>query len=427
MTRAARAGAGTLLLTLAIAACGDEPTAPGPECAGVTLVARAPAAAAAGELGAYTRRYTAEVAVRGGVAYTSTWGRRTSGGVASDGDAIIVWDVNGAAPVLIDSVVVGGAGVQDVGDVAVSPDGRYLVASTESPTVALVVYDLADPRKPRELSRFTPSCQGIGHGSHTAEIGVVGGRLFAFLAANARGAVPSRVVFVDLGDPARPKEVYSKRLPSGLLHDAFYRDGVLFLALWDDGLAIWDLGGLGRGGTPTRPVEVGRVQTRDGNVHNVWWLHDPVTQVRRWVLVGEEATTGTTTLRNARGDIHVVDIEDPANPREVAFYHPADHLAEPVGTHNFSVDEPRGILYAAMYNGGVHALDVRGDLGSCEAAQRDPSGRCDLGAMGRLVGQLLLDTGAPFAPYVWGVEYRADHVYASDMLNGLWKVPALVR
>ena len=27
--------------------------------------------------------------------------------------------------------------------------------------------------------------------------------------------------------------------------------------------------------------------------------------------------------------------------------------------------------------------------------------------------------------YIWGVQLLADHVYASDMLNGIWKLDAL--
>jgi hypothetical protein len=68
---------------------------------------------------------------------------------------------------------------------------------------------------------------------------------------------------------------------------------------------------------------------------------------------------------SSSGDIHVVDVSNMAAPKEVAFY--TDAWA---GTHNFSVDEPNGILYAAYYNGGVRALDVRGDLGTCTAAQK---------------------------------------------------------
>ena len=111
---------------------------------------------------------------------------------------------------------------------------------------------------------------------------------------------------------------------------------------------------------------------------------------------------------------------DLAQPREVAFYH--DGTA---GTHNFSVDEASGILYAAYYNGGVRALDVRGDLGSCTDAQKSTDGRCDLEKMGRLVARGLADGAPPV--YVWGVEWTASALYASDMLGGLWKLGVATR
>jgi hypothetical protein len=93
------------------------------------------------------------------------------------------------------------------------------------------------------------------------------------------------------------------------------------------------------------------------------------------------------------------------------------------GTHNFSVDETNGILYAAYYNAGVRALNVRGDLGSCAPSQQVVTGaitRCDLGAMGREVGRGL--SGGSPRVYVWGVQLSDGFLYASDMLNGLWKL-----
>jgi hypothetical protein len=98
------------------------------------------------------------------------------------------------------------------------------------------------------------------------------------------------------------------------------------------------------------------------------------------------------------------------------------------GTHNFTVDEQSGFLYAAYYNGGVRALDIRGDLGNCSAAERapPPDGRCDLSLMGREAARGL-DTGDPV--YVWGVDHVGTALYASDMLSGLFKldVTALIR
>ena len=92
------------------------------------------------------------------------------------------------------------------------------------------------------------------------------------------------------------------------------------------------------------------------------------------------------------------------------------------GTHNFSMDEARGILYAAYYNGGVRAIDVTGDLSSCDAASKSADGRCDLVKMGRELGQGPADAGPV---YVWGVQLVGTHVYASDMLNGIWKLDAV--
>ena len=51
--------------------------------------------------------------------------------------------------------------------------------------------------------------------------------------------------------------------------------------------------------------------------------------------------------------------------------------------------------------------------------------RCDLKLMGREMGLGLLDVGKPV--YVWGAQYLNGVVYASDMLNGLWKLRALTR
>jgi hypothetical protein len=200
------------------------------------------------------------------------------------------------------------------------------------------------------------------------------------------------------------------------VHDTFLRDGLLFVALWNAGIEIWDIGGGGHGGTPSAPVVLGRVATIGGDAHNIWWLHDPVSG-SRYAFVGEESGPAQLGISSV-GDIHVLDVSDLTQPREVAFYH-----VPGAGTHNFSVDETNGILYAAYYNAGVRAINVRGDLETCTDAQKTVTGsttRCDLGAMGREVGSGL-STGKP-AVYVWGVQLSGGFLYASDMLNGLWKL-----
>src|SRR5881227_1989474 len=69
-------------------------------------------------------RFTAELAVRDSIAYTTTWGFR-----AAQGNMVAVWRVSGAQPVLIDSAIVSGAST--LGDVAITDDGKWLVVATE--------------------------------------------------------------------------------------------------------------------------------------------------------------------------------------------------------------------------------------------------------------------------------------------------------
>lgn len=390
-------------------ACGGDPSSPTPPDGTPRTVVAMPVSGH----GAISERYTAEVWAHGSYAYTTTWGARGAGLVP--GNAIYVWDVRGAAPVLVDSVLVSGAST--LGDVQVTDDGALLIVPTEFAPGSIVVFDLSTPARPRELSRFTSP--RIGNGVHTTEVQQVNGRLYAFLSINRSGSAPARLMVVDLGDPAAPVELWTRDMGQPFVHDVFVRDGLLFTALWADGVAIWDIGGGGKGGTIANPVEISRVVTRNGAAHNIWWLHDPATGSKKYIFVGEEAM-GAAGFTSARGDVHVVDISTLTAPREVAFFNVAG-----AGAHNFSADEERGILYAAFYNGGVQALDVRGELGSCSDSEKSADGRCDLRRMNRLFGIGLLDRGINV--YVWGVQYVNGVVYASDMLNGLWKLAPVTR
>jgi hypothetical protein len=352
-------------------------------------------------------RVTAELTVRGATAYTTTWGNAAATSV------FYIWDVAGDLPLLLDSVTVDSAST--LGDVAVSDDGALLIVATERSPGSLLLYSLADPRKPALLTRY--STANTSPGVHTAEVGRVGGTLYGFLCIDPAAGSPARVVIVDLSTPSAPREVFTRVLGRPYVHDTFLRDGLLFLALWNDGVAIWDIGGGGKGGTVTAPVELGRVLTANGEVHNIWWLHDPASGSARYAFIGEE---GPSSGSQASGDVHVVDVSDMSAPREVAYY-----TVPGAGTHNFSVDEANGILYAAYYNGGVRAIDVLGDLGSCTDAERSrPAGSdvalCDLTRMRRELAVGLVTAGNPV--FVWGVQYTGDAVYASDMLAGLWKL-----
>ncbi|MGQ0646210.1 MAG: LVIVD repeat-containing protein [Gemmatimonadaceae bacterium] len=405
-----RSSSRLFLSILAAAACSDDDgVSPSP----ATNVPSIPVNLTVSGRGPLSARFMGEVWVHGSYAYTSTWGSRTVAGVATTGNTVYIWDIRGA-PALVDSVTVPGAGT--VGDVQVSTDGRYMVVPTEPGPGSIVTYDMTNPIKPQQLSVFTSD--KITRGVHTCEIQTIGGRLYAFLAVNSASSAPARLMIVDLGDPLAPREVFTLDINGSFVHDVFVRDGILFTAQWSHGLVIFDIGGGGRGGSISRPVEIGRVATVGGKVHNVWWFHDPSTGAKQYAFVGEEGPASLFT--SASGDVHVVDLSTMSAPIEVAFLN-----VPGAGAHNFSVDETSGFLYAAYYNAGVQVLDVRGNLGGCTAAQKASDGRCDLKAMGRLKAIGLVDQGMP--TFVWGVHFAAGAVYASDMINGLWKLAPATR
>lgn len=358
--------------------------------------------------GVVSERFTAELWVTGNTAYTTSWGTRTTNGVQVRGNAVKIWDVSGSTPSLVDSLII--ADVTTTGDVQATSDGKYLVVATE-PAGTIVIYDLQNPRAPSIITRFQNA--DIQNGVHTAEVQSVNGKLYGFLSIDPRGTDKARLVIVDLSNIASPTMVFSQVMGTPYVHDVFVRDGIMMTALWNDGIAIWDIGGGGKGGSPSNPVRMGSTQIIGGKAHNIYWYRDPVTKNRQFVLVGEE---GPGSIPNSSvGDVHVVDVSDMSNPREVAFYN-----VPGAGVHNFSADEDRGILYAAYYNGGVRALSIRGDLGTCTSAQKDSNGRCDLRSMHRELAKG--PVGLNFPVFVWGVMFTGGRLYASDMLNGLWRL-----
>ncbi len=341
-------------------------------------------------------RYGSDLWVHGNYAYSGTWGGVARNG--NRGDVVKIWRLGiGGAPELVDSIKV--AGIGTVSDVEASPDGRVLLFSTEGGAGAgLYLYDVTDPEAPQPLDHVL-----VGQGIHTATLGDVGGRRYAFAARNPSS--PALLIY-DVTDSTDISLAATVPVPADYgIHDTFVRDGLAFVFAWNTGVIIYDVGNGLRGGSPSDPVEVGRLVTAANGVpggpaaHNGWWFHNPANGARRYLFVGQE---GPGVIGSqASGDIHVLDVSDLANPHEVAFFHLDD-----AGTHNFWMDEERQVLYAAYYNAGVVALDVSGELEG------------DLAA--RLIGQVRPGGGS--GTYTWGVQLANGWLYASDMLTGLWQI-----
>jgi hypothetical protein len=331
-------------------------------------------------------RVTSDLWIHGDAAYTGTWGSRVSGGTERFGNTLNTWDVSDPAnPSRTSSITVD---ARTVNDVKIRSDGVLGLITHEGSNDRLngvTLLDLSDPLRPTVISRTTTSLET---GIHNAWIEGD----FMYLVVD--GTSPSSGLRVlDISDPASPQIVADFYGGSSFLHDVYVRDGLAFLSHWSAGLIILDVGSGLAGGSPGNPFEVSRVLTQGGETHNAWYW-----PAGGYVFVGEEDF-------NTPGIMHVVDVSDMRNPREVATF------AVPGTTpHNFWMDETAEVLYLSWYDNGIRALDVSGELlGALDRQGREIDGF--------LYAQA---TGAQFPARNWAPQFHQGLLYLSDMDTGLW-------
>jgi hypothetical protein len=150
------------------------------------------------------------------------------------------------------------------------------------------------------------------------------------------------------------------------------------------------------GGSPERPVEVSRLADLGGQTHNAWYWPD-----EGYVFVGEEDFSSP-------GQMHVVDIRNLREPREVATFRVPGQTP-----HNFWLDETRGVLYLAWYGKGVRALDVSGEL----LGELDRQGR-EIAALQYGTGLGLCDRSGDDT-CSWAPQLHRGLVWVADMNRGL--------
>jgi hypothetical protein len=131
-------------------------------------------------------RYSSDLWAHGGYVYTGTWDHARRSGAA--GSLLKVWHLDGSgAPVAVDSILTSNVGA--VSDVEVSSNGKLLMFSAEGGTNAgLHFYSLADPAHPT-----LRGMQSVSGGVHTATLGYIGGRVYAFAAKNPSS--PALLIF----------------------------------------------------------------------------------------------------------------------------------------------------------------------------------------------------------------------------------------
>jgi hypothetical protein len=336
-------------------------------------------------------------------------------------DRVYALDITDPAAVRVtDSMVVD---ARHINDVMTTADGRWGVFTRENASSrrnGIVVFSAEDPAHPRVVAEYTETVTG---GVHSAFVYTQPGHgTHVYLTDDATGSM--RVI--ELNDPLHPREVARWQMPieaGRYLHDIEVRDGLAYLSYWDNGLVVLDVGDGRRGGTPRQPQLVAQYKYdleslyRDVGAEggpgfirgtHTAWRHG------RYAFVGDEVFTARPQgivlpglgLGKANGRLHVVDVSDLANPREVAWYEPKDG-----GAHNVWV--AGDTLYLGDYQGGLRVLDISGEL------------KGDLLAQGREIAHV--HTGdarghVPNAAMTWGAFHVNGLVWANDMFSGLWVV-----
>jgi hypothetical protein len=202
------------------------------------------------------------------------------------------------------------------------------------------------------------------------------------------------------------------------------KDGLAYLSYWNEGLVILDVGNGIKRGSPENPQLVSQykydlnalyreVEAVGGpgfirGTHTAW-------RAGKYVFVGDEVFSakprateggGVIGLGRAFGRLHVIDVSNIAEPKEVAHYEPQDG-----GSHNVWV--AGDTLYMGDYQGGLRVLDISGEL------------RGDLLRQGREIAHVVTgdSSGAvPNAANAWGAIYRNGLIYVPDINSGLWIV-----
>jgi plastocyanin len=300
-------------------------------------------------------------------------------------------------------------------DVMTTEDGKYGVFSREGASNrknGIAIFDASDPCHPRVIAEYTETVTGGVHSSYVYQGHV-------YLTDDATGSM--RVI--DIRDPYHPKEVarwQTDQTEAGrYMHDVMVVDGLAYLAYWNDGLVILDVGNGMKGGSPANPQLVSQfrydLNATYARVEQLWgpgFVRGTHTAWRqgRYVFVGDEvyAARPYTGLSDGNsltfGRLHVIDVSDIAHPKAVAWYEPTDG-----GVHNVWV--VGDTLYLGDYQGGARVLDVSGEL------------KGDLLRQGREVSWILTadSTGAqPHTPFAWGAVVRDGNIFVPDINSGLW-------
>jgi hypothetical protein len=316
-----------------------------------------------------------------------------------------------STPRIVDSMV---TDARLVNDVMTTEDGKYGVFSREGSSNrkdGIVVFDASDACHPKAIAAYTETVSGGVHSSYVYQGHV-------YLTDDNTGSM--RVI--DIREPYQPKEVarwQAQQTEAGrYVHDIMVVDGLAYLAYWNDGLIILDVGNGIKGGSPEKPTLVSqlkydlnavyaRVDQMYGlgarGTHTAW-------RQGRYVFIADEvyASRESKGMHDGNdltwGRLQVVDVSNIEKPRIVAWYEPTDG-----GVHNIWVEGDS--LYMGSYQGGGRVVDISGEL------------KGDLLRQGREMAWTFTSDSLGIrqrSTFTWGAVVKNGLIYFNDINTGLW-------
>lgn len=223
----------------------------------------------------------------------------------------------------------------------------------------------------------------------------------AYLATAIEG---DRVYTIDISNPASPTVVDSISIDARHINDVMTTPDGNYLVMTREGSSKRQNGiVIADARDPLHPKQLAEfTEGVTGGVHSAFVHH--------------QAKYGTQVYltNDATGALHIVDITDPAKPKELSRWAPPEHA----GRYLHDVDVQDGLLYASWWNDGLIILDVGNGIkgGSPSNPQLVSQYKYDLATMYRDVER---EVGKGFIRGTHTAFRRGRYVFIGDEVFGL--------
>jgi hypothetical protein len=320
-------------------------------------------------------------------------GRELALGCASGARGQVVsYEIADAGLRTLDTVGIDGQSVTDC--VVDGERGLGVVVRNGGSRSSIALLDVSNPHAMKPLGAVE---DGLG-----AINGVAIYNRYVLVVSDAR-----RLDVVSVEDPMRPRRVASLELAGDRdgsagdrpATDISVADGIAYVALGKQGMAIVDVGNGRFGGAPAKPVRVGGFHAPFASTHAAYGYRS---RTGKWyAFLSEDLGDGESAPATGQaGFVRIVDVTDPTHPEEVARYEVPE-----TGVQDLWIEGER--LYVAAQAGGVRVVDIAADL------------KGNLYHQGREISRYVQANGG-LVPNVVAVQPVPGGILAADRSNGIW-------